>query len=85
MAAQENEEKKNLVNVSLVLLNVLFKKNKNKKITEVATEESNRRLPLFFGRVFSHDFSSFFPDVCGSVGILQLVNIHVERHGLCRR
>lgn len=60
-------------------------KHKNKKITEVATEESNRHLPLFFGRVFSHDFSGFFPDVCGSVGILQLVNVHVERHGVCRR
>lgn len=61
------------------------KKHKNKKITKVATEESNRHLPLFFGRVFSHDFSGFFPDVCGSVGILQLVNVHVERHGVCRR
>lgn len=88
------EKKNKLVNVSLVLLNVLFtpppqkktqKNQKTKKITEVATEESNRRLPLFFGRVFSHDFSGFFPDVCGSVGILQLVNVHVERHGVCRR
>lgn len=61
------------------------KNTKTKKITKVATEESNRHLPLFFGRVFSHDFSGFFPDVCGSVGILQLVNVHVERHGVCRR
>lgn len=61
------------------------KTQKQKKITKVATEESNRHLPLFFGRVFSHDFSGFFPDVCGSVGILQLVNVHVERHGVCRR
>lgn len=42
-------------------------------------------LPLFFGQIFSGDFSSFFPDVRGSVRVFQLVHVHVEGHGVGRR
>ena len=39
-------------------------------------------LPLFLGKIFSRDLSSFLPDERGPVRVLQLVHVHVERHGV---
>lgn len=68
MAAEAGAEEES------VQLNVSFK----------TLEDSSSTLPLFLGKVLSHDFSGLFPDVRGSVGILQLVHVHVEGHGVCR-
>lgn len=40
-------------------------------------------LPLLLGKVFPCDLGGFLPDVGGSVGVLQLVHVHVEGHGVC--
>ena len=41
-------------------------------------------LPWFFGRVFSCDLGSFLPDVSRSVGVLQLVDVNFQSHGVGR-
>lgn len=42
-------------------------------------------LPWFFGRIFSCDLGSFLPDIGGSVGVLQLVHVDFQSHGVGRR
>lgn len=81
------------INKVMMYPTILYSQNKIHVVTlrkscdhhKADMEDSAEGLPLFFGKVFSCDLCSFFPDIGRSVRVLQLVHVHVEGHCVCRR